>query len=98
MKPFSEMSNGEFRQAQKVAYLAMWSGQARFMLDVSGYRFEIDGEAVCKWEVYADYYHYPSELNTIVSGKHDRVRRIMKPEFDEIRCRQLELGLLQETE
>jgi len=98
MKDFSKMTTAEFKHAQHIAYQAMWSPAAKFMLDASGYRFMRGLVRVDKWEIYASFKNKPRQLSMILSGIHPAYRRIMKENFDEIKCNQLELGLPPATE
>lgn len=92
------MTTAEFKQAQHRAYQAMWTPAAQFMLAASGYRFMKGLVRVDKWEIFVTFKNRPRQLGMILAGIHPTYKRIMKDNFDDIKCKQLELGLLPATE
>ena len=82
MKDFGQMTDEEFRDAQKEADVDLWSRYAIFARSMAGYSIFKGIFAVPKYIVFQKFKFKPRQLELIVDGKHPDYRKKPNYNFD----------------
>jgi len=82
MKDFKDMTDEEFREAQKGADLVLWSKYAIFARSLAGFSIFKSVFCVPKYIVFHKFRNRPRQLELIIDGKHPEYRKKPNHNFD----------------